>query len=111
MTIEALTNKTPCILIWNFAHFPHSSLATPRVPKRHPEVGTIRLEKASPSWKARTLVWRDTPTRSERGAIIGMVRAAWPEPETTKKLDTVWNTYISHAEITEGKFCIPLLMV
>lgn len=29
------------------------------------------------------------------GAIIGMVKVACPEPDVTKKLNTVWNTYIN----------------
>lgn len=97
-------------LIWNFAHLPQSSFAAARAPRRHPEVGTIKLVNASPSWNATTATWRSTPTRSARGAITGMVRAAWPEPDTTKKLNTDWNTYISHAETTAGKPCIPWLI-
>ena len=45
------------------------------------------------------------------GAITGMVRAACPEPDTTKKLNTDWNTYISHAEITGGNPCMPWLIL
>ena len=43
--------------------------------------------------------------------MIGMVRAACPDPDTTKKLNTDWKIYINHAEITGGKFCIPWLML
>ena len=81
----------------NLIQFDHSIFAIAREPIRQPEVGTIRFVKASPSWNARTDVWRDTPRRSASGAMIGMVIAAWPEPDTTKKLKTDWNTYISTA--------------
>ena len=52
----------------NLIQFDHSILAIAREPIRQPEVGTIRFVKASPSWNARTDVWRDTPRRSASGA-------------------------------------------
>jgi len=60
----------------NLIQFDHSIFAIAREPIRQPEVGTIRFVKASPSWNARTDVWRDTPRRSASGAMIGMVIAA-----------------------------------
>ena len=104
-------NRTAWNLIWNFAHLPQSSFAAASAPKRQPEGGTMKFVKASPSWYATTATCHSTPTRSARGAMIGMVRAACPEPDTTKKLNTDWKIYINHAEITGGKFCIPSLML
>lgn len=55
-----------------------------------PLAGVIMLVKASPIWKASTAVYRVRPTRSARGAMMGMVMAAWPEPEGTTRLNTSW---------------------
>ena len=99
----------------NLIHLDHSIFAIAREPIKHPEVGTIRLVNASPSWNARTEVWRETPRRSASGAMIGMVIAACPEPDTTKKLNTDWKRYISTAanapESPESAWEIPYMTV
>ena len=59
--------------------------------------------RASPSWNARTEVCLETSRRSARGAMIGIVNAACPDPETTKKLKIDWNTYISTAASVPDK--------
>ena len=50
-TMAMLANRTrnPWNLIWNFAQLPQSSLAAANAPNRHPEVGTMKFVKASPS--------------------------------------------------------------
>jgi hypothetical protein len=41
--------------------------------------------------------------RSAKGAIIGMVVAAWPEPEGMKKFINVWTNSIPSAATQLGK--------
>ena len=41
-------------------------------------------------------------TRSARGAMMGMVRAACPELEVTIRLKQLWNRYINSAPMNEG---------
>ena len=52
-----------------------------------PPVGAITFVKASPNWKARTAVCLVIPIISAKGAIIGIVIAAWPEPDGTTTLN------------------------
>lgn len=92
---------------WNLNHLPQSNLAIPNTPIKTPEVGTIIFVKPSPSWKAKTATYLLTPTKSAIGAIIGIVNTACPEPETTRKFKTDWNTYINQADTTVGKSPIP----
>ena len=60
----------------NLIHWDQSILATAKAPIRQPEVGTIRFVSPSPSWNAKTAVCLVTSSRSAKGAIIGIVRAA-----------------------------------
>ena len=55
---------------------------------RTPEVGVSILVKPSPNWKASTIAWRETPTISAKGAMMGMVIAALAEAEGMRKLIT-----------------------
>ena len=59
---------------------------------RIPDVGMTVFEKPSPHVNAKTAVWRVRPRTSERGAMSGMVTAAWPDPEGMKKLRIDWIT-------------------
>ena len=59
----------------NLIQLDHSIFAIARDPIRHPDVGTIRFVNASPSWNATTAVCRETPNRSDSGAMIGIVRS------------------------------------
>ena len=76
MVIVAIINSNAWNFIWNLAHLPQGSLAPARAPSKTPDVGTIKFVKASPSWKATTATCLVTPTKSARGAIIGIVSAA-----------------------------------
>ena len=89
---------------WNFTQVPQSNLATPKIAINNPEVGTIKLVNPSPNWKAKTATCLVTPNKSDNGAMIGIVNAACPDPETTKKLKQDWKIYITQAENAE---CIP----
>jgi hypothetical protein len=71
------------------AHFSQGIFAAPRTPMVTAEVGRMGFTN-SHSWKAKTAVCRVIPTRSARGAMMGMVRAAWAVPEWMKKLITAW---------------------
>lgn len=62
-----------------------------------PEVGMIVLENPSPQVKAKTAVCRVIPRRSDKGAIIGIVTAACPDPEGMKKFSVVWKISIPPA--------------
>lgn len=48
-------------------------------------VGNTMLEKPSPKSKAKTAVCRVNPTRSARGAMMGITRKAFAEAEEMKK--------------------------
>ena len=49
-----------------------------------------------------TTVWGLRPSTSPKGPIIGMVAAAWPEPEMMKQFMMTWNMYMNRAPITFG---------
>ena len=53
--------------------------------------------KPSPNWYAKTAVCRLNSVKSDKGAMIGMVMYACPEPDGTKKLQTVWTASIPTA--------------
>src|SRR6056297_760095 len=63
-------------------------------PMRIKLVGQIRFENPSPNWKASTAICLFIPMRSDNGAIMGIVVAAWPDPEGTRKFITVWKRSI-----------------
>ena len=65
---------------------------------RTPETGVIMLVKPSPNWKARTVAWRESPIRSEKGAMMGIVRAALAVAEGMKRLIPVWMPYMAESE-------------
>ena len=67
---------------------------TPRTAISTPDVGVIILVNPSPNWKAITVACFDNPIKSEKGAMIGMVRAALALPEGMIRLISVWITYI-----------------
>ncbi len=48
----------------------------------------------SPNWKASTVAWRESPIRSEKGAIIGIVMAALAVADGMKRLMNVCIPYI-----------------
>ena len=72
----------------HFTHFSYGTRAMARAAMSTPEVGVIMLVKPSPNWKASTIAWRDTPTRSENGAMMGMVMAALAVALGMRKLIT-----------------------
>lgn len=100
------TDARPKRINWNLKmkrnQLDQSSRAAPSVPISAADVGTMMFVKPSPSWKARTATCLVTPAMSANGAINGIVRAACPDPDTTKKLKTDWNKNINHAEMTSG---------
>ena len=49
----------------------------------------------SPNWKASTIACRETPTMSEKGAMIGMVMAALAVALGMTKLMSAWMPYIA----------------
>ncbi len=73
----------------HFTHFSYGIFATPKTPISTPDVGVIIFVNPSPNWNAITVDWRDNPIRSENGAIIGMVKAAFAEPDGITTLMTV----------------------
>ena len=86
-------------------HFHHVVTFTPAIPDitTANAVGHKMFERPSPNWKARTATWRLMPKRSASGAMIGILVAAWPEPDGIRKLSSVWNTSINSAESIFGK--------
>ena len=100
MTTDAMINKSNINFQMNLIHEPHSTRAAPNVPISAADVGTIIFVKPSPNWKANTAVCLVTPTISAKGAIIGIVSAAYPDPETTKKLKTDWKIYMNQTDKT-----------
>ena len=54
--------------------------------------------------KLKTVNWRDIPTKSPSGASIGIVSAACPEPELTKKFMNIWITNIIYDAINDGNW-------
>ena len=78
----------------NLTHLSYGMLPIARTPMVTPLVGKILVNSPSPNWNANTAVWRVIPIRSARGAIRGMVRAAWPEPDGTKKFIKPWKANI-----------------
>ena len=67
-------------------------------------MGQRTLERPSPNWKARIEVWREIPTRSASGAIMGILVTACPEPEGIRKLIRVWTISIAMEESHPGRF-------
>ncbi len=47
------------------------------------------LEMPSPKWKARTVVWRVMPSRSDNGTMIGIVVTAIPVPEVSEDIHDI----------------------
>ncbi|MPN34430.1 hypothetical protein SDC9_181923 [bioreactor metagenome] len=58
----------------------------PSAPISTAEVGVIIFVKPSPNWNAMTVACLESPITSEKGAMIGIVRAALAEPEGMKML-------------------------
>jgi len=73
----------------NFNHFTNGILAIARTAISVPEVGMIWFENPSPHVKANTAVCLVIPSRSESGAIKGIVTAACPDPDGIKKFKVV----------------------
>ena len=73
----------------NFTHFVKGTFAKLSTAIKMPDVGIIRFENPSPQVKAKTAVCRVTPTRSDNGAMSGIVTAACPEPDGIKKFNVV----------------------
>ena len=71
---------------------------------RTPDVGVSMLVKPSPNWKASTIAWRETPTRSENGAMMGMVMAALAVALGRMKLITAWMAYMA---VRDDAFPLP----
>lgn len=61
----------------NLIHLCHSTPASASAAIKYPLVGYKICANPSPSWNARTAVWRVTLTISASGAIIGIVTNAW----------------------------------
>ena len=53
--------------IINLSHLLYGIFDTARYPISDDDIGSTELEKPSPSWNARTAVWREIPTRSDTG--------------------------------------------
>ena len=73
----------------NLNHFTKGTFAKLNTAIRIPEVGIIMFEKPSPQVKAKTAVCRVMPSKSAKGAISGIVTAAWPEPDGIKNFNVL----------------------
>ena len=62
----------------------------------------------SPNWKAITVACLDNPITSEKGAMMGMVRAALAEPDGMMMLIMVWIKYMIPSESTRPASLIKL---
>lgn len=71
-----------------------------------PDVGKIAFEKPSPNWNINTVVCLDISSKSPNGANIGIVNAACPDPEITKKFINIWTGNITHAASNDGNLPI-----
>ena len=70
-------------------HLSYGIRLTPNTAIRTPEVGVSRLVKPSPNWKAITVVCLESQISSEKGAMIGMVKAALALPDGINRLISV----------------------
>lgn len=72
-------------------NFHHLCIGIPLIPMEmaREHVGHRILEKPSPNWNARQVTCRLTPSRSPRGARIGITVAACPVEDGIKKLISV----------------------
>ena len=59
--------------------------ATDKAASSTPEQGVIIFVKPSPNWKASTVACLDKPIRSENGAMMGIVSAAFAVAEGMDK--------------------------
>ena len=109
MVVPAAMNKILTSFQANLTQVIQSILATPKQPIKDAEVGIMIFVNPSPSWNASTATCLDTPTKSDRGAINGIVIAAWPEPEATKKLKIAWNKNMISALAVAPNSPMPLL--
>ena len=75
----------------NLSHFSYGIPARPSIAIKMPDVGIMVFDRPSPQVKANTATCRERPKTSAKGAIIGIVTAACPEPDGIKKLRKVWN--------------------
>lgn len=100
----------------NLIQLDHSIFAIAREPIKHPDVGTIRLVNASPKLECNySCLTQRTPNRSDSGAMIGIVMAACPVRDTTKKLNTDWwiDGFISlwlHNWMISWAFAFPIVL-
>ncbi len=74
-------------------------MAIPRHPIRTPDVGVSILVNPSPNWNASTTAWREILVKSANCVIIGIVRAAFADPDGITILRAVWNRYIAPIEV------------
>ena len=85
--------------------------AIARAAMRTPEVGVTMFVNPSPNWKASTIAWRETPTISAKGAMMGMVMAALAVALGIRKLMRAWMPYIADSDATgpvpSSPSCIP----
>ena len=82
----------------HFTHFVYGIFAIPSAAIKTPDVGVIILVKPSPNWNAITIAWRDKSIRSENGAMMGIVIAAFAVADGIRKFIIVWIPYISDNE-------------
>ena len=87
----------------HFAHVVQGIFAIAMAAIISVDVTVMLFEKASANWKQRTAVCLVTPTTSARGAMIGIVSAACPEPELTMKLIIVCTTNMPAAANDGGR--------
>lgn len=78
----------------NFTHSSYGILAIPNDPISTPDVGVIILVNPSPNWNAMMVDWREISIRSENGIMIGIVSAAFAEPEGMIRFNPVCMTYM-----------------
>ena len=86
----------------HFAHLIHDTLATAKLAINGPDVGYKTFENPSPNWNARTLTCLVIPIISASGVCIGIIIAACPLPEGTKKLKIEFITNIPSAVAIGG---------
>ena len=84
-------------------HFEYGTLASPKHARSIPLVGYSAFENPSPNWKISTLNCLEIPSKSPSGTSIGIVSAACPEPDETKKFINMWIGSNNQAATIEGR--------
>ena len=94
---HAITAQIPHSGARNLNHFLYGIWQIASAAINSPLVGVMTFVNASPNWNASTEVCLDIPSRSDNGAINGIVIAACPDPDGTRKFRRSCSTNIPQA--------------